>query len=217
MLSRLKNLIVIFAPRVALVPMRCAAAVVVCLVLAANSAEAQQMAPLVRINLDETIRLAFRHNHGLLAARTTILQSEAQEVTAKLRPNPALSADYNFVPAFSPSFFGVPASQAPLPQEADATVAYILELWHKRQDRLAAARDQSAVTRSLVGDNERNLTFAVASQFISVLLAESNPRFSQQDLKSFQNTVDISAERYRAGAISEGDYLKIKLQLLQSQ
>ena len=36
-------------------------------------------------------------------------------------------------------------------------------------------------------------------------------------MKSFQNTVDISQERYKAGDISEDDYLKIKLQLLQFQ
>ena len=36
-------------------------------------------------------------------------------------------------------------------------------------------------------------------------------------MKSFQNTVDISQARYKAGDISEGDYLKIKLQLLQFQ
>ncbi len=48
-------------------------------------------------------------------------------------------------------------------------------------------------------------------------LAESTLDLAQQDLKSFQNTVDISKERYRAGDISEDDYLKIKLQLLQFQ
>ena len=188
-----------------------------CLSAAVNFAAAQQTGPVVRINLDEAIQLALQHNHALQAARTTIQQSEAQEITANLRPNPVLSGDYNFVPVFSPSFFGVPASQAPLPQEGDASLAYTLELAHKRQARLTAARDQSAVTRSLVADTERNLTFEVASQFISVLLAESTLDFAQQDLKSFQNTVDIAAERYRAGDISEGDYLKIKLQLLQFQ
>lgn len=96
-------------------------------------------------------------------------------------------------------------------------MAYTVELWGKRKKRFESARDQSAVTRSLVADNERNLTFQVASQFIGVLLAESTLDFAQQDLKSFQNTVDIAAERYRAGDISEGDYLKIKLQLLQFQ
>ena len=36
-------------------------------------------------------------------------------------------------------------------------------------------------------------------------------------MKSFQNTVDISQVRYKAGDISEDDFLKIKLQLLQFQ
>ena len=66
-------------------------------------------------------------------------------------------------------------------------------------------------------DNERTLTFHVASQFINVQLAESTLDLAAQDLKSFQNTVDISESRYNAGDISEGDFLKIKLQLLQFQ
>jgi len=36
-------------------------------------------------------------------------------------------------------------------------------------------------------------------------------------LDSFAKTVDISEARYKAGAMSEGDFLKIKLQLLQFQ
>jgi len=82
---------------------------------------------------------------------------------------------------------------------------------------LEAAKDQTAVTRSQVADSERSLAFQVAAQFTSVQLAESALDLAQQSLKSFQDTVDISKERYRAGDISEDDYLKIKLQLLQFQ
>lgn len=171
----------------------------------------------VRITLDDAIQMALAHNHALLATRTTIQQSEAQEITAKLHPNPVLSGDYNFVPVFSPSFFGVPASQLPLPQEGDVSVAYTIELWRKRHDRIIAAKDQTAVTRSQVADSERSLAFQVAAQFTRVQLAESTLELAQQSLKSFQDTVDISKERYRAGDISEDDYLKIKLQLLQFQ
>ena len=71
--------------------------------------------------------------------------------------------------------------------------------------------------RSLVSDNERQLVFNVSQQFVDVLLAESTLEFAQQDLDSFQKTVDISKERFRAGDMSEGDFLKIKLQLLQFQ
>ena len=75
----------------------------------------------------------------------------------------------------------------------------------------------TAVTTSQVADNERALTFLVASDFVNVQLAESTLALAEQDLKSFQNTVDISEARFKAGDISEGDYLKIKLQLLQFQ
>jgi outer membrane protein, heavy metal efflux system len=40
---------------------------------------------------------------------------------------------------------------------------------------------------------------------------------ANENLKSFQNTVDIGESRYKAGDISEDDLLKIKLQLLQFQ
>ena len=183
-------------------------------------AEAQQPTPVAppaaRISLERAIELALEHNHALQAARTTVQQNEAQEITANLRPNPVLAGDYNFVPLLNPSYFGQPVTNLPLPQEADASVAYTLELG-KRKARLAAAKDQTAVTRSTVADNERNLVFQVASQFIGVLLAESALDSDQQDLKSFQNTVDISAQRYKTGDISQGDYLKMQLQLLQFQ
>jgi cobalt-zinc-cadmium efflux system outer membrane protein len=73
------------------------------------------------------------------------------------------------------------------------------------------------VTRSQVSDTERGLTFNVAQQFIGILLAKSNLQLATQDLASYQQTVNLSAEQYKAGAISEGDLLKIKLQLLAFQ
>jgi cobalt-zinc-cadmium efflux system outer membrane protein len=82
---------------------------------------------------------------------------------------------------------------------------------------LQAAKDATAVTRSQIADSERMLTFNVAQEFINALLAKSNLDFAEQDLKSFQQTLDIGEQRYKAGDISEGDFLKIKLQLLQFQ
>ena len=191
---------------------------VLCLALATFTLTlaAQTQGP-VRITLDQAVQMALQHNHTLLAARTLIQQSESEEITANLRPNPTFGADYQFLPVFNPPLFNVPSSQLPLPQEFDANISYTLELGGKRRARLLAARDQTAVTRSAVADNERMLTFNVAQQFIGVQLAESTLDLAQDDLKSFRDTVDISELRYRAGDISEDDYLKIKLQLLQFQ
>jgi cobalt-zinc-cadmium efflux system outer membrane protein len=167
------------------------------------------------ITLDQAIDLALAHNHAIKANRTLILQNQAQEITANLRPNPTLSADSQFIPFFSPQDFS--GDNLNETQQFDIGIGYLFERGHKRQHRLQAAREQTAVTRAQVTDAERTLAFNVGQQFVSVLLAESTLQFAMQDLKSFQQTLDISQEQFKAGYIGEGDFLKIKLQFLQFQ
>jgi cobalt-zinc-cadmium efflux system outer membrane protein len=167
------------------------------------------------ITLDDALRLALQHNHALLALRSTILQNQAMETTANLRPNPTLGWDAQFLPLFNPDNFN--SDYFNNNAQFDVGLSYLFERGKKRQHRLAAAQDATAVVRSQVSDSERQLVFNVAQQFINVLLAESTLQFAQQDLDSFQKTVDISAARFHAGDMSEGDFLKIKLQLLQFQ
>jgi outer membrane protein, heavy metal efflux system len=167
----------------------------------------------VKISLDDAIQMALQHNHNLLAARTTIQQNEAQEITANLRPNPVILSDALFLPVFQPSQFSSDFLDASA--QFDLGISYLFERGKKRQHRLQAAKDLTAVTRSEVTDNERSLTFSVASQYINVELDESTLELAEQNLKSFENTVDISEARYKAGDISEDDLLKIKLQMLQ--
>lgn len=184
-----------------------------------GAALAQQPAPpraaAVRITLEQAVQFALEHNHALEAARSTIRQNQAQEITANLRPNPTLSWDSLYLPLFSPSQFSL--SYLNNSAEFDIGIGYTLERGQKRQHRLQAARDQTTVTRSLVSDNQRTLAFNVAQQFVAVLLAQSMIELAQQDLASFQQTVELSEAQVRAGAISEGDALKIKLQMLQFQ
>src|SRR6202453_5058120 len=169
----------------------------------------------VKISLDDALRMTLRHNHNLLALRTTIQQSEAEEITANLRPNPVILSDWQFLPVFQPTQFS--ADYLDNIAQFDLGISYLFERGKKRQHRLQAAKDLTAVTRSQVADNERSLTFSVASQFVGVELAESTLELATQDLKSFQNTVDIGEARYKAGDIGENDLLKIKLQMLQFQ
>lgn len=180
----------------------------------ANQAKAASP-PSVHVSLDQAIQLALQHNHSLLAARSTIDESRAEEITANLRPNPVLTWDALFLPIFSPSAFTSQYLQNSA--EFDLGISYLIERGKKRQHRLQAARDQTAQTAASVGDNERTLTANVAQQFIGALLANANLELARMDLESFQNTVEISQTRYQAGDIGEGDLLKIKLQLLQFQ
>src|SRR6202163_295573 len=110
--------------------------------LAQASQPASQTAP-VRVTLDQAIAMALQHNHSLQAARTTILQNQALEITANLRPNPVLLGDAQFLPLFPPNEPTVDylANTA----QFDLGVSYLFERGVKRQHRLRAADTRTAV------------------------------------------------------------------------
>jgi outer membrane protein, heavy metal efflux system len=166
----------------------------------------------VRITLNDAIRLGLQHNHSLLAAETTIPQDQALEVQANLRPNPTIFGDWEYLP-LTPNEWNTTYLHDET--EADLGLSYLFERGKKRQHRLQAAQDVTAQTRSLVADNERTLTFNIASEFYNVQLAESTLDLATKDVISFRKTVDISEYQYKIGGMSEGDFLMIKLQLLQ--
>jgi len=91
----------------------------------------------------------------------------------------------------------------------------MVERGHKRARRLEAAKTATAVTRSQVADSARGIAFQVGSLFVNAQLAESTLELAERDLKSFQQTVSISEIQHKDGSLSENDYLKIKLQLVQ--
>jgi cobalt-zinc-cadmium efflux system outer membrane protein len=93
------------------------------------------------ISLDRAIDLALAHNHSIKASRTLILQNQALEITANLRPNPTFDADTQFIPFFSPQDFS--GDNLNETQQFDIGIGYLFERGHKRQRRLQAARDQN--------------------------------------------------------------------------
>src|ERR1700687_3637416 len=95
---------------------------------------------LARVTLDDAIDLALKHNHSLQAARTTILQNQAQEITANLRPNPVALVDEQYMPFFSPHAF----TSDYIDQSAvyDLGFSYLIERGKKRQHRLEVAKEE---------------------------------------------------------------------------
>ena len=114
-----------------------------------------------------------------------------------MRPNPTFFADWEYLPLSSPpgiSFLDYLHDST----EGDIGLSYLFERGQKRQHRLEAAKDATAVTRSQVADNERTLAFQVAQLFVNAQLAESTLELARQDLKSFQDTVNISERQYES-------------------
>jgi cobalt-zinc-cadmium efflux system outer membrane protein len=179
----------------------------------AGVALAQQ--PPFAVTLDQAIQMALQHNHVLQAARTTIQQSQAAEVTANLRPNPTFFTDWEYLPVFSTPPGTSLGAYLQASTEADMGLSYLIERGKQRARRLQAARDATAVTRAQVADNERGVTAQVGSLFINAQLAQSTLELAQMDLRSFRQTVDIGDIQFKDGAMSENDHLQLTLQLLQ--
>ena len=171
--------------------------------------------PQVLITLAQAEQMALTHNRTLQAELTLVSQSKANEITAGLRPNPVFGTDAQFIPLFTPS--ELTASNLSQNAEFDAGISYQFELWGKRPARIRAARATTAVTASLVSNDERRLRYDVARQFINVLYSESNLRFAKQDLTTFDKSLNISTRQYQAGSISHGSLLKLQLQRLLFQ
>jgi len=167
------------------------------------------------ITIEQAIDFAKKNNPMLQANRTLIYQNKEQEVTANLRPNPVLTVDAQFLPIFSPDMFT--SDYINVLAEFDVGIAYLFERGKKRQHRLQAARDQTAVTESQVADAERTTVENAAQEFITALLAKSNLEFAEQFLQSYEHSVGISQEQFKAGGLSKSDLLKIQLQTLQFQ
>lgn len=179
------------------------------------SAPGKPYLPSVAITMDEAIELARRNNPGLQAQRTLVYQNREQEVTANLRPNPTLFWDAQYIPIFQPDLFS--SNYMDNTAQFDVGVGYLFERGQKRQHRLAAAKDATAVTEAQVLDTERTTVAATAQQFVAAVLAKSNLDFTEHLLDSYQHVVDAAHERQKAGKMSNADMLKIQLQTLQFQ
>ncbi len=165
------------------------------------------------ISMEEAVRLAIRNNQQLRAQRFNVDQSQANEITAALKPNPVFSSTNEDFPLFSPSFLTLDNLRNN--QEYNQSVSYLVERGGKRERRVEVARDNTDLVSKTVLDLERQLRFQVAQTFINALLAKSNLQFARDALNAFSQVVDINKKRLDAGDISEGDFLKIQLQQLQ--
>jgi cobalt-zinc-cadmium efflux system outer membrane protein len=172
-------------------------------------------APTMVLTLEQALDLARQYNPALQAQRTLISQNKELEVTANLRPNPTLSWDSQYLPLFSPDLWS--SNYMDTTAQFDAGIGYLFERGRKRQHRLQAAKDATAVTESQTLDMERTTVANTAQQFVAALLAKANLEFAETLLDNYLHTVTISEEQQKAGAMSTADLLKIKLQTLQFQ
>ena len=165
------------------------------------------------ISMEQAIRTALEHNQALRAQRLNVDQAKAGQITAALKPNPVYAMVNEDFPVFSPKDMTFPNLRDN--QEFLQSMSFTYERGGKRAKRVQVAEDTTEVTTHTVSDAERQLRFQVAQAFIAALLAKSNLEFANENLKSFNEVIELNRRRADAGDISESDFLKISLQKLQ--
>jgi cobalt-zinc-cadmium efflux system outer membrane protein len=150
-------------------------------------------------------------NPTLKADALGVDEMKAQEITAFLRPNPqfTFSADgLQLVPHHD--------VWAPLQgEDYQPNVSYLHERDHKRELRLKSAQEGTQIAQSQHEDLNRTLIFTLRSAFVQTLQAKFVLDLAKKDLDYYDNIIEISRNRFKAGDIAEIDLDRIELLRVQ--
>jgi outer membrane protein, heavy metal efflux system len=152
-------------------------------------------------------------NPALKADAMGVDEMKAEEITAFLRPNPQLSfatdgtqlAPHNGV------------WQPLVGTQYQGTFSYLHERDRKRELRQQSAKEGTQIAQSEHTDLERNLIFNLRAAFVQTLQAKAVLELAKADLAYYDNIIQISRDRFRAGDIAKIDLSRIELLRAQYQ
>jgi outer membrane protein, heavy metal efflux system len=169
-----------------------------------------QTAPPRALTWQETQEKFRANNPTLLAGKTLIDESKADEITAYLRPNPQLSLGLDQVTPFHANPY------RPLWQsQPSGSLDYLHERGHKRELRLESAQHATSIATSTQNDLERNLMFNLRDAFVRVLLAKAIAGVAKENIAYYDKVIDVNRIRLQAGDMSQVDFQRVELQRIQ--
>jgi cobalt-zinc-cadmium efflux system outer membrane protein len=156
--------------------------------------------PVTRLTRDEAVVLALRENPSLRAKAFEVRATQANEVTAALRPNPTAS--------YSAEQLGGRTTDA----QYTVTVGQTVETGGKRGKRIASARAGTRVAGYELDDVRRQVIAQVKKAFTDVLVAQATLVLAQDNLKTLDEIERVQRFRAERGDISELELLRIQIQ-----
>lgn len=149
-------------------------------------------------------------NPTLKAAEENVTETRAQEITAYLRPNPDATFGIDQLEPFVANPYR-PFSQA-LPL---ASFSYLHERKHKRELRLEAAKQGTAIAESQLQDQRRTLLFSLRNAYVQLLQAKAILAQAKDNLAQYDKVIEVNRDRQKAGDIAQVDLDRIELQRVQ--
>jgi cobalt-zinc-cadmium efflux system outer membrane protein len=150
-------------------------------------------------------------NPALKADALGVDEMKAAETTAFLRPNPQFTTATDGTQIVRHNGVWQPLSGT----QYQETLSYLHERDRKRQLRLESAKEGTQISASQHADLERTLLFNLRSAFVQTLQAKAVLDLAKADLTYYDNIIDISRDRYKAGDIAQIDLDRIELLRVQ--
>jgi cobalt-zinc-cadmium efflux system outer membrane protein len=164
------------------------------------------------ITIEQAVQEALQNNPGLLAERLGIPVAETAVITARLRPNPVVSASSDHLDWLGTGFNEVNGAG---PTETALRVDFPWERGHKREYRVDTAGYGQKIAEARVGDSIRRLRLDVTLACIDVMVAKARLDLANDNLKSLQGVVQLNETRLQGGAIPPIELTRSRVAMLQ--
>jgi cobalt-zinc-cadmium efflux system outer membrane protein len=151
-------------------------------------------------------------NPALKADALGVDEMKAEEITAFLRPNPNVGLSSDGLQLAPHTVPGLGTHWLPLTgNQLVPSINYLHEREHKRELRLESAKEGTQIAGSQHENLERNLLFDLRSMFVQTLEAKAVLDLAKADLVYYDNIIEISRNRLRAGDLAQIDLDRIEL------
>ena len=164
------------------------------------------------VTLEQAIQEALAKNLDLAAEKLNINVAEAREITARLRPNPVLT-----VAGQSLNLLGATYSpDTPLgPNQFNVHTDFPFERGHKREERVAVAKEEKSLAELGVREVMRQVIAAVQNAVVDVQQAKESVKLAQENLKSLEGVVTINEARVKSGDLAAVELDRSRLAAFQ--
>ncbi len=177
------------------------------------------------LTFDEAIRIFTRRGLDILIAEAAVRNAEGAVKIAGAVPNPVMTASvghaisYNSGPESRANCLQNGASCPPWQNTIGVTDSAALEdtLSGKRALRVNVQRSALAAAKMSRIDAERTLGLQVKSAYVQVAQAALAYKFAKEVAETQATTLKRFQDRYKGGAINEGDLQRIEVQKLEAE
>jgi outer membrane protein, heavy metal efflux system len=181
------------------------------LTLSVLAGKAQMPADTLRINLDSAEHLFFAGNFSLLAQKYNVQAQQAQEVQARLYPNPNLAASYSLYNSHSKAFF--PTGSGINGGELTAQLSQLIYLAGQRNKQVKIAQANTQLASYQFFDLIRTLKYTLRTDFFNIYYLVQSSGVYAEEIRSLQDVVTAFNEQAGKGYIAEKEVVRVKAQL----